>query len=129
MTIKPPDERRPAERHRSLLGIDETTELEPDIAVARGQARDYKAAHPSTAALVIEVAETSLEYDRTTKARLCAMAGVPDYWIVDLIHRRLEIRRQPSGDEYGVISIHRAGEVVQPVAFARVRVAAKSLLP
>jgi Uma2 family endonuclease len=118
------------------LAIDTKTELEPGIAVVRGQPRDHLKGHPSTAALVIEVADTSLQYDRTTKSRLYAKAGIPDYWIIDLVHRHIEVRRQPArvpkkleGEEYGLISIHRMRETVHPLAAPEMKIAVKDLLP
>jgi len=68
----------------------------PDMAVVPGSPEDYRQAHPSTALLVIEVADTSLEYDRTVKASLYASAGIPEYWVVNLVERRLEVYREPT---------------------------------
>ncbi len=71
----------------------------PDVAVVPGSPDDYRQAHPTTALLVIEIADTSLQYDRTTKRSLYASAGIPEYWIVNLIERRLEVYREPSSPE------------------------------
>lgn len=65
------------------------SEPEPDVAVVAGTLHDFIDAHPTTALLVVEMAETSLAYDLTTKAQLYAAAGVPDYWVLDLAARRL----------------------------------------
>lgn len=67
----------------------------PDVAVVPGSPDDYRQAHPPTALLVIEIADTSLEYDRTVKMSLYASAGIPEYWIVNLVERRLEVYREP----------------------------------
>jgi Uma2 family endonuclease len=67
----------------------------PDIAVVKGKLTDYKHAHPTHAVLVIEVAQSSLPYDRTVKTSLYAKAGIPEYWILDLEHRQLEVYREP----------------------------------
>jgi Uma2 family endonuclease len=67
----------------------------PDIAVVKGKLTDYLHAHPTHAVLVIEVAHSSLQYDRTVKTSLYAKAGIPEYWIVDLEHRQLEVYREP----------------------------------
>ena len=67
----------------------------PDIAVVKGKLTDYKHAHPTHAVLVIEVAHSSLPYDRTVKTSLYAKAGIPEYWIVDIEHRQLEVYREP----------------------------------
>lgn len=72
---------------------------EPDVAVLRGQADDYLDAFPSGqhALLVVEIAQTSQRYDRE-KAETYARAGVPEYWLVDLEARRVEVRRDPTPD-------------------------------
>jgi Uma2 family endonuclease len=78
------------------LIVDPADEPEPDLAVVRGAPRDHLDEHPRAAALVVEVSESSLEYDRTEKALLYARAGFPEYWIVNLRDRQLEVHRQPS---------------------------------
>ena len=74
------------------------SEPEPDVILVRGSARDRKGRHPvpSEVGLVVEVAESSLETDRREKARLYARAGIPRYWIVNLVDRRLEVHEQPA---------------------------------
>jgi len=70
---------------------------EPDVVVARGQTRDYLNRDPtaSDAALVIEVAEASLNRDRR-KRRIYARAGISNYWIIDLISSKIELFAQPN---------------------------------
>jgi Uma2 family endonuclease len=68
---------------------------EPDLAVVPGSARDYQASHPTTAWLVIEVADSSLQQDRLTKAAIYAAAGIPEYWIVNLRDDVVEVMRDP----------------------------------
>jgi len=72
---------------------------EPDIAIARGDERSFLHRHPNASdiGLVIEVADSSLDRDRDTKARLYARAGVPVYWIVNLIDRQVEVHTDPTG--------------------------------
>lgn len=81
-------------RLQSPLTLGES-EPEPDIAIVRGKLTDFKHAHPTTALLVLEVAHTSLQYDREVKASLYAKANIPEYWIVDLESRHLEVYREP----------------------------------
>ncbi len=73
---------------------------EPDVAVVIGNWRDYRDHQPEAALLIVEVSDTSLEYDRTVKAKLYARAAVPDYWILNLNERILEVYRTPVGTEY-----------------------------
>jgi Uma2 family endonuclease len=116
------------------LGLD--SDPEPDLAVVSGKPRDYKDAHPTTAALVIEVAESTLGYDRKQKASLYAKAGIPDYWIINLVHRQVEIYRRPLTDatapygfSYGGLSIFKEGDVVAPLAKPKAKIAVVDLLP
>lgn len=117
------------------LSVSATSDPEPDVAVIEGAIRDYRDAHPTTAVLVVEVADSSVDYDRTDKASLYASAGVADYWVVNLPQRRLEVFRnpisdtsQPFGYTYASKTIFSEHQQVQPVAVAAaVRVA--DLLP
>ena len=84
-------------RNQQSLDIGEDNDPGSDLAVVRGSIRDYAARTPTgdCAVLVVEVAETSLFIDTTTKAELYATAGVPDYWVIDLENRRLLVFREP----------------------------------
>jgi Uma2 family endonuclease len=79
------------------------SEPEPDVAIIRGARRDYLEAPPAhpNIALVVEVAESSLRQDRETKKRIYARAGLPTYWIVNLIGRHVEVYTSPSGPAPG----------------------------
>ena len=85
-------------RSKLPLALYPDSEPEPDLAVVPGSPRDYRDVPPTTAALVVEVADTTLAYDRETKGGLYACAGLPDYWIVNLVDRVLEVYRQPAPD-------------------------------
>lgn len=87
----------------------------PDVAVVPGSPNDYRQEHPTTALLVIEIADTSLEYDRTVKRNLYASAGIPEYWIVNLVERRLEVYREPSEAVYKSLRLYQPGESVSPL--------------
>lgn len=117
------------------LSVSDISDPEPDVAVVEGAIRDYRDAHPTTAALVVEVADSSVDYDRTDKASLYASAGVAEYWVVNLPQRRLEVFRspiadtsQPFGYSYAVRTILSESEQVLPVA-ARETVHVADLLP
>ena len=86
-------------RWQMPLAIGPFSEPEPDIAMIKGAIRDYATDHPTTAALIIEVTDTLLSYDRETKGSLYAKAGIADYWIINLVDRQLEVYRQPAMDE------------------------------
>lgn len=75
------------------------SEPQPDVAILRGSFRDYHDRHPQPkdAGLVIEVAESSLDYDRQTKGFLYSMHKVPEYWIVNLVDECIEVYRPTPG--------------------------------
>ena len=89
---------------------------EPDVAVVRGTEEDYADRHPGPAdlELMIEVADSSLGTDRSTKQRLYATAGVPQYWLVNLPESQLEVYEQPDAatGKYARKTIHAAGQTV-----------------
>jgi len=72
----------------------------PDFAVVLGSPVENEQ-HPTSALLIIEISDTTLEYDQTDKAQLYAAHGIPDYWIADLNARRIEVRRKPVVAENG----------------------------
>ena len=82
------------------LSLGDRSEPQPDLAVVEGLPRDYADRHPGEAALVVEAADTSLEHDRARKARVYAQAGIPEYWIINLVEQRLEVHRDPDADGY-----------------------------
>jgi Uma2 family endonuclease len=77
-----------------------SSEPEPDLTVIRGEPEDYLEKNPdaSAVALVVEVAESSLEFDRKVKLSIYGMAGIPIYWIVNLTDWQLEVYSEPSGE-------------------------------
>lgn len=81
------------------LRLTEQSEPEPDLAVVPGGPRDYRQ-HPNAAILVVEVSDTTLHFDRTTKKQLYAACGLPHYWILNLIDRQLETYSSPSEGRY-----------------------------
>lgn len=98
-----------------IIAPDES-EPEPDLAIVpRG---DYDEAHPSGAFLIVEVANTSLDYDRGTKTPLYAAMGVPEYWIVDVPRGTVEVHREPVDERYGRVTTHKKGESITLASFA-----------
>lgn len=75
------------------------SEPEPDFTIARGDETRYRDRHPGPedTALVIEVSASSLSHDRTDKARIYARAGIPVYWVVNVVDSVIEVFTQPSG--------------------------------
>jgi Uma2 family endonuclease len=85
-------------RIQAPLALDDESAPEPDVAVVRGSRADYRHAHPARPALIIEVAESSLAFDRVQKGSLYARAGIAGYWIVNLVDRVVEVYRDPGPD-------------------------------
>ena len=81
--------------------------------------------HPTTADLVVEVADSSLDFDTNEKRLLYARAGIREYWVVDINGRRLLVYRDPQGGDYATQQTFGPAESVSPLAVpsATVRVA------
>jgi Uma2 family endonuclease len=121
---------------QSPVSLDDESEPEPDLAVLPGRPGDYSAAHPSHPALVIEVAESSLTFDRRDKGSLYARAQLPEYWIVNLVERVLEVYRDPGpdptahyGSRYRSVATLTSPAVIVPVRVASVQIPVSDLLP
>jgi len=111
------------------LALAEMSEPEPDLAVVPGAPRDYRDSHPTTALLVVEVAETSLAFDRGVKKALYARAGIPEYWVVDLAAGAVEVYRSPRGVDYRDHRTLDERDSIAPLASAGAGVAVADLLP
>lgn len=89
-------------RVQNPVRLDQYNEPEPDIVLVRPRPGGYRIRHPGPgeAILVIEVADTSTEYDHTVKLPLYADAGIPEVWLVDLANEQIEIYRDPLERSY-----------------------------
>ncbi len=107
-------------------------EPEPDIAVAPGTPRDYEDHHPrpDELLLVVEVSDSSLVKDRGPKLVSYAQALIPEYWLLNLADRQLEVYRQPTpGGIYAHFRVYRSGDSVAPLSAPNQPVAVADLLP
>src|SRR5262245_24550358 len=123
-------------RSQGPIALADDSEPEPDVAVTHGSRRDYSREHPDRPLLIVEVPDSSLSLDREHKGSLYARAGIPDYWILNLIERVLEVYREPVrdpaspfGSRYGSTSTHAFGSTVVPLAAPTARIAVSDLLP
>jgi len=116
-------------RGQKPLILDDDSEPEPDVAVVKGNIRDYADHHPSSAVLIVEVADTTLAYDRRNKAAAYARNAIPEYWILNLRDRCLEVHRRPSHGAYAEHSLLTVGETVSPLAVPALRIEIVALLP
>jgi Uma2 family endonuclease len=123
-------------RTQAPISLDDESEPEPDLVVVPGSHSTYRHAHPAHPTLTIEVADSSLDFDRHHKGSLYARAGLPDYWIVNLVDRVLEVYRDsgpdssaPYGWRYRSVTTLGTADVVVPLAFAGSRIPVTDLLP
>lgn len=108
-------------RNQNSLGIPELESVpQPDLFwVSR---RDYSKARPQAedVFLLIEVADSSLRYDRGTKSDLYAEAGIQDYWIANVQQQVIEVHRNPQNGHYSSKLTYALGERVAPLAFPEI---------
>ena len=96
-----------------------TNEPEPDIIVLKREFTSLSAIpRPEDLHLVVEVADTTLRFDLTTKAALYARAGIVEYWVLDVAGRRLIVHWDPRGGVYSSIVEYSEQEEVSPLAAA-----------
>jgi Uma2 family endonuclease len=118
------------------LALGEASEPEPDLAVVAGSRRDFITDHPTSAELVVEVADTTLRADRRQKGSLYARFALRDYWIVNLNARVIEVYRDPAPDptaphafSYRTRIVVPATDSIAPLAAPDRPVPAADLLP
>ena len=111
------------------LRLDAFTEPQPDFVVLAPRPDDYGASHPgpADALLVVEVADSSLDYDRNTKAPLYAKSGVSEVWIVDLAGRAVEVYRDPVDGRYASVARMTEGRLT-PIRIPEVAVEIATLV-
>ncbi len=104
---------------QSAVHLDEYSEPEPDLALLRPREDLYSKGLPEPAdiLLLIEVADSTLKFDREVKIGLYARRGVPEAWLHDIPHSALLVHREPSPQGYRDVRIFRRGERVSPLAF------------
>ncbi|MEM7367704.1 MAG: Uma2 family endonuclease [Bacteroidota bacterium] len=98
-------------RFQDPTTLDNHSEPEPDIAVVYPRTDDYVSAHPGPdeVLLLIEIADSSLSYDRTIKVPLYASAGIPELWIVNVAGEAIEVYLNPIEDQYESVHIFKSG--------------------
>jgi len=104
---------------------------EPDVTVALGAWRDYLSRKPAPIdiCLVVEIADTTLATDRNVKSVLYGGAGIPEYWIVNLIDRQIEVYREPCDTGYGSLQIYHSSNLLEALRAPGRQIAAADFLP
>ncbi len=116
-------------RVQSPLALGDDSEPEPDLTVVQGTVEDYAVKHPTTAMLVVEVADSSLAHDKNRKIPLYARSGIPEAWLLNVPARILEVHRGPAEGLYRMQQTLRIGDWVSPLARPEVEIAVADLFP
>lgn len=111
------------------LALADDSEPEPDIAVVVGDPRSFRQSHPTKAALIVEIADSSAYHDRERKKPLYARCGIPEYWILDLSNNTLEIHREPGSGTYRFRGTLKASDTVSPLCAPQAVLTVRDLLP
>lgn len=117
-------------RARNPLRIGERSQPEPDIAVVHRRPDYYRSSHPTSAdvLLVIEVADSTLTYDREIKAPMYAQASIPEYWIVNLVDAEISVYRYPRAGRHQSVQTLVRGDTLQPLNFTEISIAVTAIL-
>ena len=112
------------------LRLDDHSEPEPDVMLLKPAADDYVSQHPQPddVFLLIEVADSTLDYDQTEKLPAYGRAGIAEVWIVNLNDLTVEVYREPHFTGYGRKTVARAGDILAPLAFPDAAVDVAELL-
>lgn len=102
------------------------SEPEPDLMVVKAADYRHRLPKPADVLLLIEVADSSIRYDRNRKLPLYARHGIPEVWLIDLNTRAVEVHREPAGDSYQVVTTPNA---LTPLAFPELTLALEDFLP
>ena len=110
--------------------LNEQSEPEPDLMLLKRKADKYKSGHPrpEDVYLVIEVADSTLEFDREQKIPAYGTAGIAEAWLVNLPEQKIEVYREPHYTGYGSKTILRSGKTASPSAFPDVIIDVAELL-
>jgi hypothetical protein len=108
-----------------------TNEPEPDLIVLNRHESEFLRSNPRPAdlLLVIEIADTTLGFDLTTKARLYARAEIAEYWVLDISGRRMIVHRDPFQGQYRTVSAYEENESVAPFAASSSELLLRDLIP
>lgn len=114
-------------RIQQPFAANEESEPQPDLALV--PLATYEIEHPNQAQLIIEVSESSIRYDRGPKLRVYAEAGVPEYWIVNLEQRLIEVHRKPANGRYWQVQSYDDSSVIRPERFPDFELRVADVLP
>ncbi|HJS72649.1 MAG TPA: Uma2 family endonuclease [Vicinamibacteria bacterium] len=113
------------------LGVSDDNDFYPDVVLLRPRSDDYAGGIPpaSDTILVVEVSDTTLQFDRSIKKPRYAAAGAPELWIVDLEGSRVWVHRKPLEGDYGEVFEARSGDVLKVPGMPDVEIPVVDLVP
>jgi Uma2 family endonuclease len=117
-------------RVQNPIQLDDFSEPQPDVSILKRRDDFYRHAHPrpEDVLLVIEVSDTTLEYDRKVKVPLYARAGIPEAWVVNIPEESIEVYTDLAAGAYQTVISHVRGEEVQSRSLAALRVSVAEVL-
>ncbi len=110
--------------------VGDATEPQPDVVLLRFVEDNYRSRKPEArdVLLLIEVADTSLDFDHLTKVPLYARAGIAEVWLVDLTENRVEVYRTPAQGAFGEHRSFARGDILSPLAFPDLRIRVEDII-
>lgn len=124
-------DRRAVLSPQNPVNLTDISEPQPDVTLLRPRTDFYGDGHPTPedVLLLVEVADSSIGFDRHTKIPLYARCGIPEAWLVDLKKATLEVHRDPTPGGYRKVQRLRRGDRIAPLAFPDFEIAVESILP
>ena len=118
-------------RVQNPMAESEHSEPQPDLMLLAERSDRYAGGHPAPGEvlLLVEVADSTLAFDRRTKIPLYAADGVREVWLVDLVHDRIEVYTDPTPDGYRMTRYVERGETVAPSALPDLQLAVDRIIP
>jgi Uma2 family endonuclease len=116
-------------RVQGPIVLDDISEPQPDFALLRRPWDGYPHAHPRPpdVHLLIEVSDSSLEFDLGPKLELCARAGIGEFWVVDVTASRVLVHRRPKDGRYGSVTIAGLSDTLEVEALPGVTISVASI--
>lgn len=121
-------QRRAVIRESHPITLD-NSEPEPDIAVVHSPYNNYFTRHPCPKDIywLVEISNKTLKIDLEKKSAIYARNGIPEYWVIDLVNKKVIVHTQPTGNSYAQIQAHRTG-ILSPQAFPNIAIALDKML-
>ena len=113
---------------QNAVRLSTRSEPQPDLTLVRRSVGFSAVPEPGDVFLIVEVADSSLRYDRMIKLPLYARSGITEVWLVDLEHQHVTVHRQPEGNAYQQITVYERGASLSPLAFPDLRLTVDAIL-